>query len=340
MDIVPVPITVFFKNCLSGAKKRGFIWIICLLARENDVDNLYYNLKRSWNSLDSITGDYFLFLFAGKENLTKKECADSGIEDIEYCWCKRYNNYVRILNKNNSGKPIIRSRIYYDSRNDSDNNLSQIEKTQTDAINSLRKHFNLKESNIPSIVFTSLHTDRNYCVPINPYNNDIYSFFKELFNIISPYLDELDEIKKRNSILIDQRKTDQTRISSMLKDKNDIIVSLFTDLEKTAKENGDLQLMDCLLNRRYYTTTQPTRGKLSKYIDLTKAYEKKNNIIIKIEELKKELFIKKNEKEHLEKRLVSIDGEIEQLNKRYDEIIFTIERIIEKNSNMYLINAD
>ena len=311
-----------------------------MLARENDVDNLYYNLKRSWNSLDSITGDYFLFLFAGKENLTKKECADSGIEDIEYCWCKRYNNYVRILNNHHSEKPIIRNRIYYDSSKDPDNKISHIEKTQTDAINSLRKHFNLKESNIPSIVFTSLHSNINYCLPINPNNNDIYSYFKELFNIISPHLDELDEIKERKSILIDQRKTNQKRICSMPKDKTDTIVSLFTDLEKTANEKGDLQLMDCLLNRRYYTTTQPVRGKLSKYIDLMKEYEKKNNRIIRIEELKKELYIKKNEKEHLEKRLVSIDGEIEQLNKRYDEIIFTIESIIDKYSNMYLVNAD
>lgn len=197
MDIARIPITDFYDKCLSGAKARGFIWVVSLLARENDVDNLYYNLKRSWNSLDSITGDYFLFLFAGNEKVSNLERANSEIEDIDYGWCKRYNDYVAILNKSKNGEAIIHSNIFYDWRTDADDYKNHIEKTQTDAINSLRKYFRLQESNIPCLIFTSLLTPKNYCVPIHPDANDIYRYFKELFNDISPYLDELDKIKKR-----------------------------------------------------------------------------------------------------------------------------------------------
>lgn len=79
MDFAPMPITMFYDQCLSGAKARGFNWVVSLIARESDVDNLYLNLKRSWESLDSITEKYFLFMFAGKENLTEEERWNSRI---------------------------------------------------------------------------------------------------------------------------------------------------------------------------------------------------------------------------------------------------------------------
>lgn len=339
MDISRIPITDFYDRCLSGAKARGFIWVVSLLAREHDVDNLYYNLKRSWNSLDSITGDYFLFIFAGNEKVSNLERANSEIEDINYRWCKRYNDYVAILNKSKEGEAIIHSKIIYDWRIDADGYKNHIEETQTDAINSLRKYFRLQESNIPCLVFTFLLTKQNYFVPINPDANDIYRYFKELFNDIFPHIDELDKIRLKKKSLIEKKDFNQTETDSMSLDKIEKIISLFIDLKKTAEETKDLNLMDCLIKRNYYKTKQPTRGKLSKYIDLTKDYERKNNKKFIIEEFSEEYFKKINEKHRLEEEIATINTEIEKLNYKYNEIIITINQII-KRSGMNKINVD
>lgn len=97
--------------------------------------------------------------------------------------------------------------------------------------------------------------------------------------------------------------------------------------------------MDCLIKRNYYKTKQPTRGKLSKYIDLTKDYERKNNKKFIIEEFSEEYFKKINEKHRLEEEIATINTEIEKLNYKYNEIIITINQII-KRSGMNKINVD
>ena len=339
MDIARIPITDFYDKCLSGAKARGFIWVVSLLARENDVDNLYYNLKRSWNSLDSITGDYFLFLFAGNEKVSHLERANSEIEDINYCWCKRYNDYVAILNERKNGEAIIHSKIFYNWHIDADDYKNHIEKTQTDAINSLRKYFKLQESNIPCFIFTSLLTQNNYYVPIHPGANDIYRYFKELFNKISPYLDELDKLKIKNKILTEKKEFNKVEINSMSLNKIEKIYNLYNQLKNIAKQTNDLYLLECIVNRKYYKTTQPIRGKLNRYIDLSKDYERKNNKEFIIEDFIEENFVKINKKNCLEEENTSICKEIEKINQEYNEIIITIDEII-KRSGLNKVNAD
>lgn len=68
MDILNRPIVDYYRESLKDARIRGFLWVITLIAREADIDDLYPDLCQSWDSLDSLTGKYFLFLLAGKEN--------------------------------------------------------------------------------------------------------------------------------------------------------------------------------------------------------------------------------------------------------------------------------
>ena len=62
MDFSKTSIVKFYKNCLDATKEDGYKWVFCLLARDADIDGLYDNLKRTWDSLDSITGDDYLFV--------------------------------------------------------------------------------------------------------------------------------------------------------------------------------------------------------------------------------------------------------------------------------------
>ena len=99
MDFAKLPITEFYRHCLSGARSDGFKWVVSLLAREADVEGLYQNLRRAWLSLDSITGEYFLFIFAGKENYTHEERWNSKILDFPTNSSGIYNDYVSFLNQ-------------------------------------------------------------------------------------------------------------------------------------------------------------------------------------------------------------------------------------------------
>lgn len=64
MEIVDIPITEFYRKSLDLVYQKGFFWVVTLIARDADVKGLYKNLRKSWTSLDSITGEYFLFVFA------------------------------------------------------------------------------------------------------------------------------------------------------------------------------------------------------------------------------------------------------------------------------------
>lgn len=333
MDFAPMPITVFYDQCLSGAKARGFNWVVSLIARESDVDNLYYNLKRSWASLDSITEKYFLFMFAGKENLTEDELWNSRIADKYASYVMRYNDYMTILNESKKGEPILSSRACYDWRRDNDNLMKYVERTQTDAISSLKRYFHLKESDIPCLVFTSLYAENYFFVKINSFANDIYKYFKGLFNDITPFLDDLDEIENIKRKLIEKRDSDQVEIKSMSLDKTERILDLYEELTHLAKTNNDSLLLQCVINRRYYKFKQPIRGKLSKYIDLSKDYETKSNKEFKIEDYSEEQFEKINKKNDLEKEITSIGIKIEKLNRDYEKTIHKIDERI-RNSVM------
>lgn len=97
MEFVDRPIIDFYRHSLSAASKRGFLWVVTLLAREADVEGLYLNLRKSWTSLDSITGKYFLFIFAGKENTTRNDRWNSRVTDSQEKYFSEYNDYVKFI---------------------------------------------------------------------------------------------------------------------------------------------------------------------------------------------------------------------------------------------------
>lgn len=122
-------------------------------------------------------------------------------------------------------------------------------------------------------------------------------------------------------------------------DKIEKICYLYNQLKNIAKETNDSYLLECIVNRKYYKTTQPIRGKLNRYIDLSKDYERKNNKKFIVEDFMEENFVKINTKNCLEEENTYICKEIEKINREYNEIIITIDEII-KRSGMNKVNDD
>ena len=168
MEISKTPIVKFYRNCLEATKKDGYKWVFCLLAREADIDGLYDNLKRDWDSLDSITGDDFLFVVAGGR--------DSSI---------RFDDVITIIIDNNSKKETIKCLI---------NSVLKISKNQTYAINHLKKYFRISESEIPCIAITSLYSMQTYRLSIT--QNEIYRYIHDLVVAINTHSEILEQYEK------------------------------------------------------------------------------------------------------------------------------------------------
>ena len=64
MEISDLPIIDYLRLCRKTAYRRGFLWVMILLAREKDMPNGYDDIIRYWNSYDDLTGDKILFLLS------------------------------------------------------------------------------------------------------------------------------------------------------------------------------------------------------------------------------------------------------------------------------------
>lgn len=79
----------------------------------------------------------------------------------------------------------------------------EIEIHQTKAVNKLKEYFHIKESQIPCLVFKDISSQRykNIIIPVT--EDNLYQYFKKLFNDIEPLLSELElinqQLKKRQN---------------------------------------------------------------------------------------------------------------------------------------------
>ena len=278
MEFVSKSLPDYFQDNLPIARQRGFMWVVTLLAREADVDGLYTNLKNAWNSLDSITGKYFLFIFAGKEK-------DSTLDNwLRYAVSKEQLQKNYYINANDFIKVINPDVDFYDAYIEVEKKEKQcmdyLERNQTLAVNALKDYFSIRESEIPCLIFT--RTDgfaRQKYNTVTITGNDIYRYFKNLFNKVDPLLKQFEVF----SILLEEvrecKKEAEDIINGNTFNAEIKILLLQKELLEYAKEdirdiNGNT-LRYCVNNLVYGKFQKPYRGVLNKYIDLVKNYEKK-----------------------------------------------------------------
>lgn len=195
MDIAEIPIVDFLKYCKEGAREKGYFWIVCILCRARDCRNLYKSIECDWQSLDSITGKSMLVLLAGnevgKDVLSSRDLDEFCITDKRTCYIKRYNPFATVIGNSDAIKTDL-SSIRYDILK---KHIPNVEKNQTDAIDALRRYFEIEEQDIPCLVYSPLYEDKlpvkNIVVPFPEGEVDLYGYFKRLFNRITPLIDEL-----------------------------------------------------------------------------------------------------------------------------------------------------
>lgn len=334
MEFVDRPIVDFYRHSLSAAYKRGFLWVVTLLAREADVEGLYSNLRKSWTSLDSITGKYFLFIFAGKENITHNDRWASRVVDSEVQYFSEYNDYVKFINPNIE---LEHSCIHDSYHKNTSGNIDRLEENQTAAVNALRDYFSISESKIPCLVFTRLNpfgyvNDIIQVVSIS--GNSIYGYFKCLFNTIDPLLKKHMDFAFRLKELAEykqelKKRTSQTQ--TPLKFEGKILAlqrELLSYADKNIVDGRGRTLLDCINDLSYGTFDMPLRGMLSRYVDWVKNYEKRTGQRFDSELVDQKIYQNSSEIAKAKVELSIVENQQNELGEKCAEIISEIERII------------
>lgn len=268
MDILNRPIVDYYRESLKDARIRGFLWVITLIAREADIDDLYPDLCQSWDSLDSLTGKYFLFLLAGKEKLKQGDRARFG--------------------EINPGSKEGARFIDFDANRKRTDWVYRLRKNQTEVVHSLKEYFDLAESNIPCFVFTDLWSSdfENTCIPISGkkmigrHKNKIYEYLKErLFNRIGGLLKEYENNRNRLKELQEQKEELEEKSRHISLGFEGKILELQKELlllaEKNIVDAKGRTLLSCINTLSYGSFDRQLRGSLSRYIDWVKEYQKR-----------------------------------------------------------------
>ena len=238
MDRSYVPITTFYKHCIPAARQNGYRFVMCLLAREADIENLYPKLEKQWYSLDDITGKDFLFMFTGKH---QEDDANSGIWYYGY-EAVALNEFMHSFNRDLK----LKYGMYHSFRNRDERArwTPELPEMQTRAISDLKKLFGLSERDIPCIVFTNLHNGVNTVLHIT--SNNIYGVVKDvcleiekLFKKIDELTEEIERLtsikdsKKFNNYLkLKQYETDLRELAdSMVEDKRVLLIEHIENLK-------------------------------------------------------------------------------------------------------------
>jgi pyruvate-formate lyase-activating enzyme len=323
MDFANRPIKEFYCHCLAGAKNKGFKWVISLLARDAECHGLYRNLRRTWLSLDSITGEQFLFIIAGKENQTHDDRWNSRIIDtFEHVGI--YSDYAYFINTDAGLTDYVR----YNWREDRERYMKKIPENQTEAVNSLRDYFGIAERDIPCLIFTSLYHNKTHIVPIQKGANDIYGYFKNMFNLIEPRLRIIRELEVRQTELLQKQKNHSSAIKSITFSGDEVIFALYEELYQLAIETGNSELLDCITNKIYNKFSQPLRSRVNKYVDLVKNYEKNQNHTFDPSAITDVYYEKIKTKLALERGLSEINDEADNVDSQHRHYLAEIEDII------------
>ena len=64
MQVTYIGLSEYFERCIPQAKREGYLFIISLIARYSDAQDLYEKLEKDWASMNDLTGDKILFVFS------------------------------------------------------------------------------------------------------------------------------------------------------------------------------------------------------------------------------------------------------------------------------------
>ena len=196
MDIISIPIIDYLKLCRKTADKKGFKWVMVLLARERDSLDSYEDIKKYWDSYNDLTADQILFVFS---LANKKEDFYEQCPVLEEQWVRVHNPNLLVMNQDvpsistwdRSSRSILQNHSREIENNI--NNRNKAVQNNTNYISDLCKEYGILESQVPAILLFSTYTtmelykeENPILIPIN--NNKLYDTIKALLSSIESEL--------------------------------------------------------------------------------------------------------------------------------------------------------
>lgn len=211
------------------------------------------------------------------------------------------------------------------------------------AVNALRDYFSINESDIPCILFTKLgaHNYANrvtYVVPIT--GNDIYGYFKDLFNEIEPLMKQYKEtLVRKNELVIPQK---DLRIELKIKvSKNpfksekkilELRKELLLHAEKNIINEEGYSLLDCMNNLSCGRIEQiKTKISMIEH-EKDELEQKRDNILCKIEKAIGRSKMTKDVKERVN-LTINVNGNNSQIVNAIDSENFVVNQNIGCNKD-------
>ncbi|MCL2670944.1 MAG: hypothetical protein FWF10_02785 [Clostridiales bacterium] len=304
-----IPIRRFYEKCLPAAQANGYRYVICLLARDTGVDDLYQTLKAQWVALDDVTGKDFLFLFAGKH------IEDDGHSGITYQGTEwdphqgetiAYTEFVHTLNQN----PRLHWGSYYDfrRRDERAKYTPDLPSEQTKHILELQHYFGLSRRDIPCLMFTNLDTGKHTRVAFD--NSNLYGLMNEVLCELEKAFSVIDELKAN---IKQYSKIRQTKTFNDYEKRNNLYAGLCRVAEMLLPEYRAV-LLNCMENLTFGDkfVDEVFLKRLNAFVGLSKSLTAVDTKII-------EYIIKHDEPAHSQKNLWRVyertDNIIAQLNK-------------------------
>lgn len=188
MYIAKIPILNFVDIVKKAAFENGYLYCMYFIARRADAYRSYSDLKRSWASLEDLTGRRILFVFAGAlmsscDELKKLEgTIRNEDEKFQFLSCES----AKVLGDLQASNYLCTSALRLACDED-DITLETLEETHTRSTSALRNRFGLAENDIPALAIVSTRSlpwemETVHCVRLR--EDNLYTTVKSIISAI------------------------------------------------------------------------------------------------------------------------------------------------------------
>lgn len=171
MEITYMGLSECYEEIIKRAENSEYIWIMSLIARYADCENVYAQIEHDWESLNDLTGKKILFLFSSPS-------------------CKEWSSFFRKRGKRpyvGNGCPFVtildkahiddnRGGFRYNYPN-YDSIDWKLKHSQT--ISEFAERYNISEEQIPCLFFYNVRNRKTKVVPLD-LNTDVYKLIKDI----------------------------------------------------------------------------------------------------------------------------------------------------------------
>lgn len=185
MVVTYIGLSEYFRKIVSRARKKKYIFIVSLIARQADAEELYKKVEKDWASLNDLTNKKILFVFsAAKISKNASFIHSSGEKSYVGEMCP----YIELLN----GQDIEDNRGEFEYMVD---NFGEIDwkAKHSQSISVFAEEHNILEEQIPCLFLWDIVNDKKKVMAIYP-DTEIYEVMKKIISEVNGYYNKINDI--------------------------------------------------------------------------------------------------------------------------------------------------